>query len=51
MVLSSPPTDVGTSLIPIARTNRIIKADQDVRLCSKEAIFLIGKAAVRRVSR
>lgn len=32
--------------IPTARVNRIIKADKDVRLCSKEAVFLIAKATV-----
>ncbi|KAL8287027.1 hypothetical protein RQP46_004033 [Phenoliferia psychrophenolica] len=45
MGLTEPNTPVGTSLLPIVRVHRIIKADQDVRLCSKEAIFLIGKAA------
>lgn len=34
------------SAIPTARVNRIIKADKDVRLCSKEAVYLISRAAV-----
>ncbi|GAA6025835.1 hypothetical protein JCM10207_004389 [Rhodosporidiobolus poonsookiae] len=34
----------GESAIPVARINRIIKADKDVRVCSKEAVFLIAKA-------
>lgn len=38
------------SQIPTSRVNRIIKADKDVRLCSKEAVFLISKAAVSRPS-
>lgn len=33
-------------MLPTSRVNRIIKADEDVNLCSKEAIFLIAKAAV-----
>ncbi|GAA5875131.1 hypothetical protein JCM1840_007263 [Sporobolomyces johnsonii] len=40
----APTGDLGASLLPISRVNRIIKADKDVRLCSKEAIFLIAKA-------
>lgn len=36
----------GTSLLPIARVAKIIKADQDVQACSKEATFLIGIATV-----
>lgn len=38
------------SQIPTSRVNRIIKADKDIRLCSKEAVFLISKAAVSRPS-
>jgi len=46
---SIPParSDSGVSVLPVSRVNRIIKADQDVNLCSKEAIFLIAKATVR----
>lgn len=36
----------GESKIPVARVNRIVKADKEVRLCSKEAVFLISKATV-----
>lgn len=39
--------DPGVSLLPTSRVHKIIKADKDVRLCSKEAIFLISKATVR----
>ncbi|GAA5917110.1 hypothetical protein JCM6882_009350 [Rhodosporidiobolus microsporus] len=43
---SLPPSSVepGQSAIPIARINKAIKADRDVKACSKEAVFLIGKA-------
>ncbi|KAJ8293231.1 putative transcription factor C16C4.22 [Rhodotorula toruloides] len=37
--------------IPTARVNRIIKADKDVRLCSKEAVFLIAKATEHMIER
>ncbi|GAA5909271.1 histone-fold domain-containing protein [Sporobolomyces salmoneus] len=40
----------GTTVLPTSRVNRIIKADQDVNLCSKEAIFLIAKAAERMIA-
>ncbi|SCV69819.1 BQ2448_1213 [Microbotryum intermedium] len=33
----------GTTMLPISKVHKIIKADKDVRLCSKEAIFLISK--------
>ncbi|GAA5993327.1 hypothetical protein JCM10908_001431 [Rhodotorula pacifica] len=39
------------SAIPTARVNRIIKADKDVRLCSKEAVYLISRAAERMIER
>ncbi|GAA5935535.1 histone-fold domain-containing protein [Sporobolomyces koalae] len=39
----------GTTALPTSRVNRIIKADEDVNLCSKEAIFLIAKATERMV--
>lgn len=42
--MSDDKIKVGTSALPISRVHRIIKADIDVRLCSKESIFLIGKA-------
>lgn len=42
----STSADPGVSLLPISRVHKIIKADKDVRLCSKEAIFLISKATV-----
>ncbi|GAA5823499.1 hypothetical protein JCM3770_004480 [Rhodotorula araucariae] len=44
---STTMTAAGTSAIPVARVNRIVKADKEVRLCSKEAVFLISKATVR----
>ncbi|GAA5973810.1 hypothetical protein JCM3765_004590, partial [Sporobolomyces pararoseus] len=47
---SSTATERGTSVLPVSRVNRIIKADQDVNLCSKEAIFLIAKATERMVA-
>ncbi|GAA5994809.1 hypothetical protein JCM5350_001885 [Sporobolomyces pararoseus] len=47
---SSNATERGTSVLPVSRVNRIIKADQDVNLCSKEAIFLIAKATERMVA-
>lgn len=34
----------GTSIFPTARVSRIIKADRDVDICSKEATFLISIA-------
>lgn len=40
----------GVSLLPISRVHRIIKADKDIKLCSKEAIFLISKATVSHLS-
>ncbi|GAA6007338.1 histone-fold domain-containing protein [Rhodotorula paludigena] len=40
-----------SSAIPSARVNRIIKADKEVRLCSKEAIFLISKATEMMIER
>lgn len=39
--------DRGVSALPISRVNKIIKQDKDVKLCSKEAIFLISKTTVR----
>jgi len=41
----------GESKIPVARVNRIVKADKEVRLCSKEAVFLISKATVSCILR
>ncbi|BGP41110.1 hypothetical protein JCM10449v2_005079 [Rhodotorula kratochvilovae] len=41
----------GTSAIPVARVNRIVKADKEVRLCSKEAVFLISKATEFMIAR
>jgi len=46
---SSALTDPGTSVLPVARVHKIIKADEDIRLCSKEAIFLISKLTVSLV--
>ncbi|BGP17308.1 hypothetical protein JCM10213_009088 [Rhodosporidiobolus nylandii] len=41
-----PPSTVnlGQSAVPLARVGKVVKADRDVRICSKEAIFLISKA-------
>ncbi|GAA5936973.1 hypothetical protein JCM3775_001915 [Rhodotorula graminis] len=41
----------GESKIPVARVNRIVKADKEVRLCSKEAVFLISKATEFMIAR
>lgn len=45
--MPAPTVAPGVPAIPIARVNKIIKADRDVRVCSKEAVFLIAKATVR----
>ncbi|GAA6043457.1 hypothetical protein JCM8097_002869 [Rhodosporidiobolus ruineniae] len=42
--MPAPTVAPGVPAIPIARVNKIIKADRDVRVCSKEAVFLIAKA-------
>ncbi|GAA5981474.1 hypothetical protein JCM11641_004774 [Rhodosporidiobolus odoratus] len=34
----------GTNAIPLARVGKVVKADREVRVCSKEALFLITKA-------
>ncbi|KAN0064615.1 DNA-directed DNA polymerase epsilon, subunit C [Thecaphora frezii] len=41
---SSSSRPKGTSIFPIARVQRIIKADRDVDICSREATFLISMA-------
>ncbi|PWY99770.1 histone-fold-containing protein [Testicularia cyperi] len=42
---SSPQKrQAGASVLPMARVQRIIKADRDVDICSKEATFLISMA-------
>ncbi|KAJ1020694.1 hypothetical protein NDA16_004086 [Ustilago loliicola] len=41
---SKPPSTRGTSVFPTARVSKIIKADRDVDICSKEATFLISIA-------
>ncbi|WFD22189.1 DNA-directed DNA polymerase [Malassezia equina] len=38
------PPQKGTTLFPIARVSKIIKADSAVDICSKEATFLISAA-------
>ncbi|GAA6060736.1 hypothetical protein JCM10212_003780 [Sporobolomyces blumeae] len=43
-------SDLGSSVLPVSRVNRIIKADADVNLCSKEAIFLIAKATEHMIA-
>ncbi|SGY13813.1 BQ5605_C010g05983 [Microbotryum silenes-dioicae] len=40
---NGPRIPAGTTMLPISKVHKIIKADKDVRLCSKEAIFLISK--------
>ncbi|KAK4054068.1 hypothetical protein OIV83_001093 [Microbotryomycetes sp. JL201] len=44
---SSRPTAAGptrgVSQLPVSRVNKLIKLDPDVKLCSKEAVFLIAK--------
>lgn len=44
---AAPPP--GTSVLPISKVAKIIKADKEVRLTTKEAIFLIAKCTVRAV--
>ena len=41
----------GTSILPTARVQRIIKADRDVDICSREATFLISAATELFVKR
>ncbi|CDW97953.1 hypothetical protein [Sporisorium scitamineum] len=41
---SSSKSQRGVSIFPTARVARIIKADRDVDICSKEATFLISVA-------
>lgn len=40
----------GSSVLPQARVNRIVKSDKDIAMCSKEALFLISVATVRLLS-
>ncbi|WFD44888.1 hypothetical protein MPSI1_003560 [Malassezia psittaci] len=44
----SLPAQKGTTVFPVARISKIIKADSAVDICSKEATFLISAATVRR---
>ncbi|KAM0789658.1 hypothetical protein ACM66B_000460 [Microbotryomycetes sp. NB124-2] len=41
----------GASQLPVSRVNKLIKLDPDVRLCSKEAVFLIAKLTEGAVCR
>lgn len=43
---ASLPPQKGTTVFPMARVSRIIKADSAVDICSKEATFLISAATV-----
>lgn len=36
----------GTTAFPISKVSKIIKADRDVHMCQKEAVFLISCATV-----
>lgn len=36
----------GTTAFPISKVSKIIKADKDVHMCQREAVFLISCAAV-----
>lgn len=50
---SATTTHKGVSVFPVARVQRIIKADRDVDICSKEATFLISIATeifIRRLT-
>ena len=38
--------DLGVSTLPMSRVAKIIKADSEIYMCSKEATFLIGIATV-----
>lgn len=40
------PRMPGTTLFPISKVSKIIKADKDVQMCQKEAVFLISCATV-----
>ena len=42
----SLPPQKGTTVFPLARVSKIIKADSAVDICSKEATFLISAATV-----
>lgn len=42
----SLPPQKGTTVFPLARISKIIKADSAVDICSKEATFLISIATV-----
>lgn len=42
----SLPPQKGTTVFPMARVSKIIKADSAVDICSKEATFLISAATV-----
>ena len=44
----SLPPQKGTTVFPLARVSKIIKADSAVDICSKEATFLISAATVCR---
>lgn len=41
---SSTKRQHGVSVLPVARVQRIIKADRDVDICSREATFLVSMA-------
>jgi hypothetical protein len=40
----------GTSSFPISRVAKIVKADKDIAMCQKEAIFLMSIATVSATS-
>ncbi|KAJ1737141.1 hypothetical protein H4S06_006256 [Coemansia sp. BCRC 34490] len=46
MAASEPTTtsSPGTSMLPAARTRRIIKEDKDIFACGADSLFLISKA-------
>ncbi|GAA5867338.1 hypothetical protein JCM8547_003312 [Rhodosporidiobolus lusitaniae] len=43
--LPASTVPAGQAAIAMSRVQRIVKADKDVKICSKEAVFLITKAA------
>lgn len=40
----------GTTAFPISKVSKIIKADKDVQMCQREAVFLISCATVRAIA-
>ncbi|EJU03221.1 hypothetical protein DACRYDRAFT_40613, partial [Dacryopinax primogenitus] len=43
--------DVGKTLLPVARVQKILKADKEMSTCGKDAVFLISVAAEEFIKR